>query len=61
MTDAELDQLEKTARRPNRGASYFLPSVVIILIEEIRRLQQRAEQGELFEHHETKTDSKHSD
>ena len=43
MTDRELEQLEKDARRPNRGAKYFPPSVVLALIEELKAAREKSE------------------
>lgn len=37
MSDKELEALEKDARRPNRGAKYYPPSVVLALIEELKK------------------------
>ena len=50
MTDRELEQLEKDARRPNRGAKYYTPAVVLALIEELKRLKEelKVKQGDLF-------------
>ena len=44
-TDAEIDQLERDARRPNYGAKYYPPSVVLALIAELKK---RREQPDLF-------------
>ena len=40
MTDRELENLEKDARRPNRGAKYYAPSVVLALIEELKKMRR---------------------
>ena len=49
MTDKELENLEKDARRPNRGAKYYPPSVVLALIEELRKTRAEMKQPDLFE------------
>jgi len=48
MTDRELEQLEKDAKRPNRGAKYYSPAVVLALIEELKKARVSQEQRELF-------------
>jgi hypothetical protein len=49
MTDRELEQLEKDARRPNRGSKYYPPSIVLALIEEVKKARgEKAQQEDLF-------------
>jgi hypothetical protein len=55
ITEHELEQLEKDARRPNRGSKYYPPSVVLALIEEVKMARgEKAQQGDLFATEEDK-------
>jgi len=47
MSERELEQLEKDARRPNRGAKYYPPAVVLALIEELKKARATS-QPDLF-------------
>jgi len=56
MSDRELEQLEKDAKRPNRGCKYYPPFVVLALIEELKKAREelRVKQCELFSTAEVK-------
>jgi hypothetical protein len=42
MTARDIEQLEQDARKPDRGAKYHKPGVILALIAELRKTQMFA-------------------
>lgn len=62
MTDRDLDQLERDARRPNYGGKYYPPAIVLALIDALKeaRRESQTRHGELFAESESIDTAKES-